>query len=432
MSDELNKTEKDLPLEGESPQPEATVNEPQEPVNVLVVDDHEGSLVALQSVLEPIGEHVVACKSGEQALRELLRREFAVIVLDVWLPGMDGFDIATIVRERPSTANTPIIFLTGMSREEPEVSRGYSLGAVDYLIKPVDPYILRSKVRVFVDLFKKTEKVRKQTEQIYLLREREREQDRERERLAVEHRILLKEKEAAEALARKAAELQRSNAELEQFAYIASHDLQEPLRTITSFCNLLRTDYRDVLTGDARDYMRFITDASERMTALIKGVLDHSRIGRAADSTTKVDCNLVVENVLADLAASIAESGCRIESGKLPALIGDPAEFRLLFQNLISNAIKFQKKGRAPRIRISATEEDGVRIFAIADNGVGIDEQHNRRIFDMFQRGRSRGEYEGTGIGLAHCRKIVELYGGKIWVESTLGKGSTFYFSIPV
>ena len=405
-------------------------DEADERVNVLIVDDHEESLLAMRAVLESLEENLVLCNSGEQALRELLKREFAVIILDVRLPGLDGFDIAAIIRERPSSSNTPIIFLTGLSKEEPQVSRGYSLGAVDYLIKPIDAHILKAKVRVFVDLFKKTEKVRRQTEQIFLLREREREQVRERERLAIERRILVQEKEAAEALARKAAELQRSNAELKQFAYIASHDLQEPLRTITSFCELLRSECEGKLSSNADEYIRFLSSAAKRMTALIKGLLEHSRIGNVTKAA-KLNCGSVVKEVLSDLAASIAESKSRIEVGKLPTLIGNDSEFRLLFQNLISNAIKFRSKERTPVIKIAAEKGNGGWTFSVKDNGIGIEEQLDRRIFDMFQRGRSQREYEGTGIGLAHCRKIVELYGGKIWVESKPGKGSTFYFSIP-
>lgn len=406
------------------------MSEPLEQVNVLIVDDHEESLLAMRAVLESLGENLVLCKSGEQALRELLKREFAVIILDVRLPGLDGFDIAAIIRDRPSLSNTPIIFLTGLSREEPQVSRGYSLGAVDYLIKPIDGHILRAKVHVFVDLFKKTEEVRKQTEQIYLLREREREQVRERERLAVERRVLLKEKEAAEALAQKAAELQRSNAELQQFAYIASHDLQEPLRTITSFCELLEGECRGRLGSAADEYLGFITAASKRMTSLIKGLLEHTRIG-SSPRAGAVDCGAIVREVLSDLAMSISESSARIEVRELPSLVGNESEFRLLFQNLISNAIKFRRKGCEPQIAISAEKSSGGWTFAIQDNGIGVEEQHDRRIFDMFQRGRSRDEYEGTGIGLAHCRKIVELYGGRIWVRSEPGSGSTFYFSVP-
>ncbi len=384
----------------------------------------------MRAALESLGENIIECASGEEALRTLLQYEFAVIILDVRLPGMNGFDIAASIRERPSSRDTPIIFLTGLSRDEPQVSRGYSLGAVDYLIKPVNPNILRAKVRVFVDLYKKTEEVRRQTEQIFILRERERDRARESERLAREHEILVKEKKTAVALARKAAELQRSNSELQQFAYIASHDLQEPLRTITSFCELLKEECEGKLTPAADEYMRFITEAASRLSFLIKGLLDHTRIGRAPEKEP-VDCAAVVQEVLKDLGASIAEAHANIVVCDLPSVIGNYSDLRLLFQNLISNAIKFRKNGQAPEIRISAEKEGQMWKFAVQDSGIGVEKEHRKRIFDIFQRGHPQSVYEGAGIGLAHCRKIVELYGGSIWVESDPGKGSTFFFSLP-
>src|SRR5690606_165594 len=207
-------------------------------------------------------------------------------------------------------------------------------------------------------------------------REREREQVRERERLAVERRILLKEKQAAEALAQKAAELERSNADLRQFAYVASHDLQEPLRTLSSFCELLEKECDGKLGEDAQQYLRFITGAASRMTALIKGLLDYTRIGKAAKAVP-VDCRPGVKQILSDLAASIAESRSRIDVGELPTVQGNDAELRLLFQNLISNAIKFRRKRAAPRIQISAAKEGAGWTFAVKDNGIGIEEQHD-------------------------------------------------------
>lgn len=206
--------------------------------------------------------------------------------------------------------------------------------------------------------------------------------------------------------------------------------MQEPLRTITSFCELLRDECQGKLTSHADEYLRFLTDAARRMTALIKALLDHSRIGTAGKAET-VSLATVISAVIADLAASISESGARIDVEDLPSLQGSESDFRLLFQNLISNAIKFRIKGKTPRVTLSAQQENGGWIFSVQDNGIGIEEPNNKRIFDIFQRGRSQTEYEGTGIGLAHCRKIVELYGGRIWVESIPDYGSTFYFSIP-
>jgi two-component system CheB/CheR fusion protein len=225
-------------------------------------------------------------------------------------------------------------------------------------------------------------------------------------------------------------ELERSNKELQQFAYIASHDLQEPLRTITSFAKLLQRDYQDNLDEKADTYLRFMSEATVRMSDLIKGLLDYSRLGRDKE-LTRVDCNNLVATIQGDLGVSIAETDTTLEVGNLPQVQGYETELRLLFQNLIENAIKFRKNGNAPHIKVSAQQEDGYWKFAVQDNGIGIAEQHQERIFQIFQRLHPRDQYEGTGIGLSHSQKIVELHGGSIWVESQLNQGSTFYFTIP-
>lgn len=225
------------------------------------------------------------------------------------------------------------------------------------------------------------------------------------------------------------AELERKNKELEQFAYVASHDLQEPLRTTTGFVEALRKQYKGMLDDHADRYLDYIAQSSDRMKTLIKDLLDYSRIGREKQFVP-VDCDQVLAEVLTDLQTVINESGARIGSGKLPVLNGFSTELKLLFQNLISNSIKFRKPYISPVIDIWAQHEDGYWKFAVRDNGIGIDPSHQDRIFIIFQRLHNRSDYEGSGIGLAHCKKIVELHGGQIWVESAAGKGSTFYFTI--
>lgn len=225
------------------------------------------------------------------------------------------------------------------------------------------------------------------------------------------------------------AELESKNKELEQFAYVASHDLQEPLRTTTSFVELIRKQYYGKLDATANKYIDYIIQASDRMKTLIKDLLDYSRIGREK-KFEQVDCNIVLEEVLADLAKVIKENKAAIRSGPLPVVTGFSTELKLLFQNLISNSIKFQKPGIAPEIDIAAQKENGHWHFSFSDNGIGIDKQYQQRIFIIFQRLHNRSVYEGSGIGLAHCKKIVELHGGKIWVESQAGDGSTFHFTL--
>lgn len=223
--------------------------------------------------------------------------------------------------------------------------------------------------------------------------------------------------------------LEQKNIELEQFAYVASHDLREPLRTTSSFIDLLHKQYEGRLDERADKYLFFITEAINRMQVLIDDLLHYSRIGRKR-ILTSINCNELLQEVQADLDQTIREQQASITAAPLPVLNGYDTELKLLFQNLISNSIKFRKKEVPPQIQVSATATEEGWTFLFRDNGIGIDERHYERIFIPFQRLHTRHEYEGSGIGLAHCKKIVELHGGKIWVESKPGEGSTFYFTI--
>jgi len=229
------------------------------------------------------------------------------------------------------------------------------------------------------------------------------------------------------------ADLRRSNQELEQFAYVASHDLQEPLRKVASFCQLLQQRYGGQLDARADQYIGFAVDGAQRMQDLINDLLAFSRVGRMERPHTDVDCGALVERVRTDLSRAIEESEAEIVvEGELPAAHGDGSLLRVVFQNLIGNAIKF--RGEAPpRVELSAERDGEQWRFRIADNGIGIDPEYAERIFVIFQRLHARSEYEGTGIGLAMCRKIVEYHGGRMWLDTDVpaGSGSTFYFTLP-
>ena len=226
-------------------------------------------------------------------------------------------------------------------------------------------------------------------------------------------------------------ELERKNKELEQFAYVASHDLQEPLRTTSSFVEILREEYHGKFDQKADKYFNYIVEASDRMKLLIKNLLDYSRIGHKKEFE-QVDCDKTLHEVLADLGVAIHDAKADIQYHSLPVISGYPMEIKQLFQNLIINAVKFRKKDVAPQIKISVQKIQNAWQFAFQDNGIGIEKQHREKIFNIFQRLHTRTEYEGSGIGLSHCKKIVELHKGKIWVESKPGEGSTFYFTLPI
>jgi len=225
--------------------------------------------------------------------------------------------------------------------------------------------------------------------------------------------------------------LKSVNIELERFAYVASHDLQEPLRMIVSFIQLLEKRYKDKLDEDADDFIAFIVDGAKRMQLLINDLLIFSRIGRSDKPFKLIDINVVINSVIKNLKKLIEETNATITHDPLPTIVANEGEFIQLLQNLISNAIKFHKAEEPPVVHISAKLQKNQWIFSVRDNGIGLDSQYFDRIFIIFQRLHKKGEFGGTGIGLAICKKIIERHSGKIWVESELGKGSTFYFSIP-
>lgn len=499
-----------------------------EPAKILLVDDRPDKLVALTAVLTELGQELMVAHSGKEALRLVLNHDFAVILLDVSMPVMDGFETASLIRQRRKSEHTPIIFITALNATDNHASKGYSLGAVDYIYAPVIPDILRAKVSVFVDLFNKAKSIRLQSEALRLAAERraDRLEDRlesllnrlnvgifrctlggqlisanpafmriyginpsvdpqtldmsqfyldENDRRIINERLqhdgriqewhvhhrrldgsriwcsisktlltdgdgsfyidglvedITARKEAESAIIAKAEELARSNAELEEFAYVASHDLQEPLRMISSYASLMSERYADVLDERGVSFLAQLVESAKRMQDLIRDILSFSRIGKEI-STVEVICEDVLDRVLYNLTSALDESHVEIQRGPLPVLRGDPVLIGQIFQNLIGNAIKFRRPGVPPRISINAQRQGTWWSLSVQDNGIGIPSDCTDRVFQLFQRLHSRAEYTGTGIGLAICRKAVRYYGGDITVESVLGEGSTFRFSLP-
>jgi light-regulated signal transduction histidine kinase (bacteriophytochrome) len=230
---------------------------------------------------------------------------------------------------------------------------------------------------------------------------------------------------------RQADELTRSNTELEQFAYVASHDLQEPLRMITGYTNLLAKRYGGKLDEDADEFMAFAVNGAKRMYVLINDLLSYSRVGTDAKALTRTNCEDTLAKTLAGLQLAIKESGAMITHDDLPTVMADETQMGQLFQNLLGNAIKYRSKN-PPEIHVGCKRDAGSWVFSVKDNGIGIDPKYSERIFVIFQRLHTRDEYSGTGIGLAICKKIVERHGGKIWIESALGQGTTCFFTLPV
>ncbi len=226
-------------------------------------------------------------------------------------------------------------------------------------------------------------------------------------------------------------DLTRSNSELERFAYVASHDLQEPLRMVTSYLQLLERRYKDRLDGDAIEFINYAVDGSSRMKTLINDLLAYSRVGTRGNELKRTDFDKVMQRVLATLKTITDETHAEITFDPMPTIMADETQIEQLFQNLIGNAIKFQGED-APKIHVGVQKDDQSWLFSVRDNGIGIDPQFYDRIFIIFQRLHNREKYEGTGIGLAISKRIVERHGGRIWIESEQGKGSTFYFTLPI
>jgi light-regulated signal transduction histidine kinase (bacteriophytochrome) len=248
-----------------------------------------------------------------------------------------------------------------------------------------------------------------------------------RDELAVKNTELLN---TQKNLKIKNKEFEQKNKELEEFAFVASHDLQEPLRTTSSFVGLLQQQYKGNLDEKADRYLTYISQASARMQVLITDLLEYSRIGSKKE-LKPVDCNKILAEVLDDLDTAINETGATVTAGTLPVVCGYETEIEQLFQNLIFNSIKFRQKDLPPQITISGLKNNDSWQFAFSDNGIGIPKEHYKRIFVIFQRLHIRDKYQGSGIGLSHCKKIVELHKGKIWLESEINIGTTFYFTIP-
>ena len=280
---------------------------------------------------------------------------------------------------------------------------------------------------IFLSVKRSEEDVKKAKDELEI-RVQERTADLSRTNEAL-HAEIAGRKKAETEIIRYADELKRSNYELQQFAYVASHDLQEPLRMISSYLQLIERRYKSKLDQDADEFIEYAVDGAKRLQNMINGLLEYSRVETSGKSFELVDCEKVFGDTLANLKVAIEESNAVVTHDPLPTVMADRSQILQLFQNLIGNAIKFRSQ-EAPRIYVSAGRKDDDYTFSVKDNGIGIEEQYKDRIFDLFQRLHSRG-YSGTGIGLSICKRIVERHGGKIWLESTVDKGSTFYFTIP-
>ncbi|MFL5531133.1 MAG: sensor histidine kinase [Gemmatimonadales bacterium] len=380
------------------------------PVNILLVDDQPANLIALEAMLEDLGQNLVRAESGREALKRLLSDDFAVILLDVKMPEMDGFETAELIRQRDRSRHTPILFLTAADTSQTQAVRGYAVGAVDYLIKPVVPEFVRSKVAVFVELAKKNELLRRQAAL-----------------LAQSEQAAL---ELAETRAELVRELEHKNRELESFSYAVSHDLRAPLRRIDSFSRAILESQGRRLDDEGRKFLSRVREASQQMSQLIDDVLYLSRVTRTELRDQEVDLSEVAELVVRRLQEEQPNRGMEVKIRPGVVVAGDGQLLKIALENLLQNAWKFTAKQAEPRIEFGVTQTSGEPTYFIRDNGAGFEMTYVARLFGPFQRLHSQHEFPGNGIGLATVQRIIHRHGGKVWAEGLVGQGATFYFTL--
>ncbi|HKH61797.1 MAG TPA: response regulator [Flavitalea sp.] len=406
---------------------------------ILLVDDREDNLLSIETILEPDGYKFSKANSGRDALKILLKEfDFALILMDVKMPNMNGFETAALIYEREKLKHIPIIFITANNYGEENIFKGYRAGAVDYIYKPVNPDLLRAKVSVFVDLYRKNHRLIAQEQKLVAINKNL--ENEISERKASEQHA----KELNRQLLENISLLEVANKDLDRFAFMASHDLQEPLRKIRTFSDRLYFKYKDVLDQEGKTSITRIQKASERMQLLINDILTFSKLSVEDGMFVQSDLNNLIGEVLGDMEDEIKEKNAKISIEQLPSMYVNPGLIRPLFHNLISNALKYSKKNVEPIINIHSEESPALngngaleiyskycRIF-IADNGIGFDQKYSEQIFGMFKRLHLNTEFEGTGIGLALCKKIVEKHHGYISARSKINEGATFIISLPL
>jgi signal transduction histidine kinase len=411
---------------------------------ILIVDDKPENILSIRKTLELYDFEVDAALSGEEALKKILKNSYTVIILDVQMPSMDGFEVAEAISGYSKAKDIPIIFLSAVNKDKRFIVKGYDSGGIDYITKPVDPDILLMKVKTFSRLYQQSLELKQMHQSL--------KEEVEVRKLAQEALIahqqqvndMLEQKvrERTEELRKINKSLEASNHDLQQFASVASHDLKEPLRKIQLFGAILKDKFLHE-DPNAMSYMERIVGSSERMARLINDLLNYSRLS-VESIYEPTDFNQLIEEILIDLELMISEKDALVHVEKMPQIEAAAGQMRQVFQNIISNALKFSRPEVAPQIHISAetvtdlnTESasfEGGRYcrITITDNGIGFNEKYLSKIFTIFQRLHNADKYEGTGIGLAIAKKVIDKHGGIITAKSREEVGTSFIIVLPL
>jgi len=400
---------------------------------ILIVDDIRANIIALKKTLELHNIDVDTAESGEEALKKILKTDYCLIIMDVQMPGLDGFEVVKILSGNKKTKDIPVIFLSALNIEKKYIFKGYESGAVEYITKPVDTDLLILKVKTFLKIYEQQNQLKEMKDLLSKeIKIRKEAQDN----------LEIKIAERTKELVLKNEELEFKNHELQQFSWVVSHDLNEPIRKIQIFIKIIKDLY---LAKDEKavDYVNRTIKSAERMQTLITDLLAYSRLSSKVHPE-KTDLNVVLQEVLSDFDYLIESKGAVIKTNVLPTIDSIPSQLRQVFQNLIGNALKFSNNTKSPLIEITSElietksfdgnpSPDGkyCRII-VKDNGIGFDEVYLDRIFIIFQSLNDRQTYEGTGIGLAIAKKIIEKHNGLITAKSEVGKGASFIMVLPL
>jgi two-component system sensor histidine kinase/response regulator len=381
-----------------------------ENVTILIIDDKKSNIIALEHLLEKQGRTFISATNGKEGLKFALNNPVELIILDVQMPEMNGFEVAQVLKSSKRTKDIPIIFASAEKKERDSIMQGFEEGAVDYLSKPLDPELTRAKVSVLLKIqLQKKELIEKNKS----LEEAE-----------------AKIKDLNTSLQRNLQQVESMNKELESFSYSVSHDLRAPLRSIMGYAKILEEDFHDKLDNSGKQALGTIQQNASRMNNLIDDLLEFSKQGRKHLSKSLVSVEELVTKIISDIGTTIKHHA-EIEVGELQTVYADHSLLTQVWINLISNAIKYSSKKTAPRIQIGSQESQDEIVYFIRDNGSGFDMTYVDKLFNVFQRLHKSTDFEGTGIGLALVQRIISRHDGRVWAEGKLNEGATFYFSLP-
>jgi signal transduction histidine kinase len=405
----------------------------EEQVNLLLVDDRPENLLALEAILEPLGQCLIRANSGPEALKHVLGEEFAAILLDVQMPGMNGFEVAEIIKSRERSRTIPIIFLSAINKEDAYVFKGYSMGAVDYVFKPFNPDVLRSKVAVFVDLYLKQREIQRQADQLREGQKRELELEHRTSMLEAEARSAAKLSQMNEELHRRQLALEQAMGARNRFYASMSHELRTPINAVIGYSTLMLDNIYGPLNAKQKEGLQRSLRAARHLLELVNDVLDLSKIeaGKIELSLQPVMFPALIEDLFVTVRPLADEYGSSLtlEMETEPFnIVSDPRRVRQILLNLLSNAIKFGE-GKPIQVVCKRNEDKGVEL-EVVDQGVGIAKDDIARIFEEFVQ-VSESKQPGTGLGLPISRRLAQLLDGSLTVHSMPGEGSAFRLTLP-